>query len=60
MDYIFCNAKERLKCCRIKTNLCCIYCRFNAECLEFAKKYKLQRPCVVDNFEEDEKCEFLI
>jgi len=53
-----CTAKERWTGCRIKKNLCCVFCEYLDECLykfEQDKKNKI-RPCE-PGFEKN--CEFL-
>ena len=56
----FCGAKNRPGYCKVDTNMCCVNCEYIKKCVSYAKKFKLMKPCVPDNFEPDEMCEFSI
>lgn len=59
MNY-FCASNTRPKFCKIDTNLCCLQCNCKEECYTLHHKIQGVKPCIMDNFEENEICEFLI
>ena len=57
-NYLGCLAKTRPNYCKFESPKCCFNCVYQDECMEYAIKYKLMRPCTTNVFEEHEICEF--
>jgi hypothetical protein len=55
----FCSASKRPNGCSKGMNLCCLFCDDRQLCAERCDKTSV-KPCLPKDFEEDEKCEFLI
>lgn len=57
---LFCNAKDRPKYCKLRTNMCCALCYNRIDCLSEAEVMKQSKPCDPEENTKDEPCPFAV